>query len=131
MDRQAVLARANAPQMWCVLDEAVLHRNAGGAKVMRAQLEHLACLAERPRTTIQVIPASAGAHAGLLGAFVIAGIDGSPGIVYLETSAEGHVTDSPAVVAHVAFRFGSVRSEALPWAASRDLIVKVAEDRWT
>jgi hypothetical protein len=62
---------------------------------------------------------------------VIAVRDGSPGMVYLETAAEGQVTDSPAVVAHVAFRFDCLRSEALPWAASRDLIVKVAEDRWT
>jgi transcriptional regulator with XRE-family HTH domain len=131
MDRQAILAGAEAPQMWCVLDEAVLHRAVGGAKAMRAQLEHLARAAERPRTTIQVIPASAGAHAGLLGAFVIAVRDGSPGMVYLETAAEGQATDSPAVVAHVAFRFDCLRSEALPRAASRDLIVKVAEDEWT
>jgi transcriptional regulator with XRE-family HTH domain len=131
MGRQAMLAGADAPQMWCVLDETVLHRSVGGAKVMRAQLEHLAGLAGRARMTIQVIPAAAGAHAGLLGAFVIATLDGSPGIVYLETAAEGQVTDSPAVVTHVTFRFDCLRSEALPWAASRDLIVKVAEDRWT
>jgi transcriptional regulator with XRE-family HTH domain len=132
MDRQtAALARANAPQLWSVVDEGVLHRRIGDAKVMHDQLEHLADVAENPQTTIQVIPASAGAHAGLLGGFVIADLDGSPSMVYLETAAEGQIADSPAIVAHAMLRFDALRSEALPRAASRDLIMKVAEDRWT
>ena len=128
--RQAVLERAGAPQLWCVLDEGVLHRAIGGSKVMRSQLYRLADLAEHPKTTIQVIQA-AGAHAGLLGGFVIADLDGKPPMVYLETAAEGQVTDSPSVVAHVALRFDRLRAEALPWGASRDLIRRVAEEQWT
>jgi len=50
---------------------------------------------------------------------------------YLETAAEGHVTDSPAVASHVAIRFDRLRSEAESRASSRDLIRKVAEERWT
>jgi transcriptional regulator with XRE-family HTH domain len=129
--RQAILARADPPQLWCVVDEGVLHRCIGGPKVMHDQLEHLADLAENPQTTIQVIPASAGAHAGLLGGFVIADLDGSPGMVYLETAAEGQIADSPAIVAHAMLRFDALRSEALPRAASRDLIMKVAAEKWT
>ena len=129
--RQAILARSDPPQLWCVVDEGVLHRSVGGPKVMHDQLEHLADLAENPQTTIQVIPASAGAHAGLLGGFVIADLDGSPGIVYLETAAEGQIADSPAIVAHAMLRFDALRAEAIPRAASRDLIMKVAEDGWT
>jgi len=129
--RQAILVRADPPQLWCVVDEGVLHRCIGGPKVMHGQLEHLADLAENPQTTIQVIPASAGAHAGLLGGFVIADLDGSPGMVYLETAAEGQIADSPAIVAHAMLRFDALRSEALPRAASRDLIMKVAAEKWT
>ncbi len=128
--RQAVLERAGAPQLWCVLDECVLHRAIGGSKVMRSQLYRLADLAEHPKTTIQVIQA-AGAHAGLLGGFVIADLDGKPPMAYLETAAEGQVTDSPSVVAHLALRFDRLRAEALSWAASRDLIRRVAEEQWT
>jgi transcriptional regulator with XRE-family HTH domain len=131
MERQTILERADPPQLWTVLDEGVLHRCIGGPKVMHGQLEHLADAAENPLTTIQIIPASAGGHAGLLGAFVIADLDGSPGMVYLETSAEGQVTDSPAILAHVMRRFDALRAEALPRAASRDLIMKVARERWT
>jgi transcriptional regulator with XRE-family HTH domain len=128
--RQAVLERTGAPQLWCVLDEGVLHREIGSAKVMQAQLDRLAALAGHPRVTIQVIPGGSG-HAGLLGAFILADLDGQPPVVYLETAAEGQVTDSPSVVAHVALRFDTLRAEALPWGASRDLIRKVAEDQWT
>ena len=130
MDRQAILEGAGAPQMWCVLDEAMLHRSIGGTKIMRAQLEHLARLAERPKVTIQIIPASAGAHAGLLGAFVIADLDGHSWL-YLETAAEGQVSEGASAISDVAFRFDRLRSEALPRSASRALIMKVAEDRWT
>lgn len=131
MGRQAILDRADAPQLWSVLDEGVLHRCVSSAKVMLGQLEHLADMAERPWTSIQVIPASAGEHAGLLGGFIIADLDGVPSMVYLETSAEGQIADSPAIVTHVTFRFDSLRSEALPRAASRDLITKVAREKWT
>jgi transcriptional regulator with XRE-family HTH domain len=125
--RQSILERA---QLWCVLDEGVLHRDIGGTKTMQAQLDRLAGLAGHPRVTIQVIPGSYG-HAGLLGGFVLADLDGQPPMVYLETAAEGQPTDSPAVAAHVSLRFDKLRSEALPWSASRDLIRKVAEEQWT
>ncbi len=36
--RQAILDRTGAPQLWCILDESVLHRAIGGSKVMRSQL---------------------------------------------------------------------------------------------
>jgi len=125
--RQTILERA---YLWCVLDEGVLRRDIGGSKVMHAQLERLAASAEYPRVTIQVIPGAI-AHAGLLGGFVVADLDGKPPMIYLETAAEGQVTDSPSVVGHVALRFDRLRAEALPWGASRDLIRKVAEDKWT
>ena len=128
--RQAVLDRPDAPQLWCVLDEGVLHRAIGGSKVMRSQLYRLAEVAEHPKTTIQVIRA-VGAHAGLLGGFVIADLDARPPVAYLETAAEGHVTDSPSVAAHVALSFDRLRAEAESWASSRDLIRKVAEEQWT
>jgi transcriptional regulator with XRE-family HTH domain len=128
--RQSVLDRPNAPQLWSVLDEGVLHRAIGGPKVMRSQLYRLAEAAEHPKTTIQVIR-SGGAHAGLLGGFIIADLDGRPPMAYLETAAHGQITDSPSVAAHVALSFDRLRSEAESRAASRDLIRKVAEEQWT
>ena len=97
---------------------------------MRSQLYRLAEVAEHPRTAIQVIR-SGSAHAGLLGGFIIADLDSKPPVVYLETAAEGQVTDSSSAVNYVALRFDRLRAQAESWAASRDLIRKVAEERWT
>ena len=75
--RQAILDRTGAPQLWCILHEGVLHRAIGGSKAMRSQRHRLAEVAEHPRITIQVIR-SGGAHAGLLGGFIIADLDSKP-----------------------------------------------------
>ena len=50
--RQAILDRTGAPQLWCILDEGVLHRAISGSKVTRSQLYRLAEAAEHPKTTI-------------------------------------------------------------------------------
>jgi transcriptional regulator with XRE-family HTH domain len=131
LDRQAVLDRDQPPLLWVALDEAVLHRDIGGGKVMHDQLLHLAAMAERPGITIQVIPYAAGAHSGLLGAFVLLEFPDAPAIAYLQTVAGGQITEEPSTVADVALTFDTLRSEALPWRASRDLIMEAAEQRWT
>lgn len=41
MQRQKLFARPEAPRLWAVIDEAVLHRPIGGRRVMLAQLEQL------------------------------------------------------------------------------------------
>jgi transcriptional regulator with XRE-family HTH domain len=131
LDRQAILDRDNPPLLWVLIDEGVPHREVGGAKVMHEQLLYLAEISHRPNVTVQVVPYEAGAHSGLLGAFAIAEFDDAPSIVYLETAAEGQTVEEPSVVAKVALTFETLRSEALPRSASRDLIMKVAEQRWT
>lgn len=129
MDRQSILDRAAPPLLWVVLDEAVLHRCVGSPTIMQEQVLHLAGMAARPRVTVQVVPARTGSHAGLLGAFIVASSDGASDIVYLETSADGQVSDLPGLVAQVTLRFDMLRAAALPQDDSRDLLVKVA-DRW-
>jgi hypothetical protein len=131
LSRQVILDRKDPPLLWVLLDEGVLHRPVGTPTVMCAQLLRLAELCDEPYVTLQVIPFSAGGHIGLLGAFVIAEMGDLPGIVYLETAADGQTVEDAATVSQVALRFDSLRSEALPRSASKDLIVKVAEDKWT
>jgi transcriptional regulator with XRE-family HTH domain len=131
LERQQILHRENPPRLWCVLDEAVLHRSVGGSAVMRDQLLHLAEMSLRPKVSIQIVPHQVGAHPCLQGGFIIADLEEAPSIVYLETAAAGQVVAAPAVVNQVALSYETVRSEALPALASRDLILKVAEKEWT
>lgn len=56
MRRQALLARPDAPKLWAVIDESVLHRPIGGSRVMLAQIEHLLELTKRPNISLQVVP---------------------------------------------------------------------------
>jgi transcriptional regulator with XRE-family HTH domain len=86
LHRQELLTRADPPQVWAIIDEAVLRRPMGGPDVMRAQLEHLIELSELRNVHIQVLPFSLGGHAAAGGAFSILRFadDDVPDIVYVE-----------------------------------------------
>lgn len=60
--RQKRLEQVDHPQLWVVLDEAVLRRPVGGAAVLHGQLEHLLAVGNRPRVVIQVVPLDAGGY---------------------------------------------------------------------
>lgn len=131
MERQAVLFGERPPFLWCLFDEGVLHRHVGTAKIMHTQLEHLITMSERPQITVQVVPYSVGEHPGVAGSFVIAGFDDAPSIVYLDTAVTGQLVETQSMVDQVTLMWEALRSEAAPRAASRDLIAKIAEERWT
>jgi transcriptional regulator with XRE-family HTH domain len=130
MERQEILDRSRPPELWVMLDEAVLNRLIGTRKTMYDQLLQLADMSCRPRVTVQVVPAALGAHAGLLGAFIVADFEGAPSTLYAETAVEGQTIEKQTLVSKAALAFDRLRAEALPRGASRDLIGKVAEERW-
>jgi hypothetical protein len=130
MARQEILSRDDAPLVYLLMDESVLHRQAGTAEVMYPQLVHLAVMAARPNVSIQVVPYSTGAHIGLLGAFTIAEAPDMSVTVYLENSADGQtLTREDERVSQVIANFDALRGDALTVAASRDLIVEASE-KW-
>jgi transcriptional regulator with XRE-family HTH domain len=98
--RQVVLTRPGPPNIWVVLDEAVLRRPIGGPDVMRAQLKYLLDLIQRPNVTIQIVPFHAGGHAAAGGAFSVlrfADYD-VPDVVYLEQLTSALYLDKRDVV---------------------------------
>jgi transcriptional regulator with XRE-family HTH domain len=86
LKRQELLSRPDPPNVWSVMDEAVLRRPVGGAAVMRAQYRHLIEVARLPHVTLQVIPFARGAHAGESGSFTVLRFEEQdlPDVVYLE-----------------------------------------------
>ena len=77
-----------------------------------------------------MIPSEVGAHIGLLGAFAIAGFaDDAHGIVYFESPDEGETSRDSATIAKIVLKFDTLRSEALPRGATRNLIMKEAEEQ--
>jgi transcriptional regulator with XRE-family HTH domain len=130
MERQSIFSQPKPPEAWLIIDETVLHRRIGDTKTMYDQLGQLAAMANRPNILIQVLPAATGAHVGLLGAFAIASGNGAD-TVYTESPDEGQTTELPTVAAKLTRTFNILRGEALPQEASRELIMKTAEERWT
>jgi transcriptional regulator with XRE-family HTH domain len=102
--RQALFDRSTPPQIHIVLDEATIRREVGGAEVVRHQLAAVIDASERSNITIQVLPFTAGAHAGMEGEFVVldfpdpedpsvAYVEGLMGDLYLESEGELELFD--------------------------------------
>ncbi len=130
MDRQSILTQEEPPLLWVIIDEGVLTRPVGGARVMREQIDHLLVAARRPRIMLQVVPVSAGAHPGLDGHFVVASFDGSPDVAYLNNALAGQIVERAADVSRVALLYDMLKAEALAPRASIDLVRKAIET-WT
>jgi transcriptional regulator with XRE-family HTH domain len=95
MDRQEILTRPDPPNLWAVVDEAVIRRPLGGTAVMRAQIERLLDLVSLPNVTLQIVPFSVGGHAAAGGPFSIlrfSEVD-LPDVVYLEQLASAIYLD--------------------------------------
>ncbi|MQA85482.1 MAG: hypothetical protein GEV03_12850 [Streptosporangiales bacterium] len=113
-----------------ILHENVLHYQVGSPKTMRDQLQTLIEAAQRPHVTVQIVPASAAVHSGMNGAFVLASLDGEPGMVYLESARAAQVTDRQEDVQAITDIWEAIGHETLPVSASLDLISKGME-QWT
>jgi len=88
MRRQELVDRINPPQLFFIMDEAVVRRPAGGGGVMRNQIRHLIEMADRPNVTIEVVPLSAGVHPGLKGSFAVLEFPdaGDDDVLYIENT---------------------------------------------
>jgi transcriptional regulator with XRE-family HTH domain len=82
--QQALFGRDDPPSVHAIVDEAILRRQVGGPAVAAAQLGALAEAAARPRVTIQVLPFTGGANAGMDGKFTLLGFPDDPPVAYVE-----------------------------------------------
>lgn len=127
MARQQILTRPEPPNLWVVLDEAVVRRPIGSRAVMRAQLKHMLELSERQNVTIQLIPFNAGGHAAAGGAFNILRFaePDLPDVVYLEQLTSALYLDKPETVDNYLMVMERLCMEAVTPAGSADLIRKI------
>jgi hypothetical protein len=126
--RQAVLNCEVPPRIWAVITEPALHREVGSAKTMHEALMHVAELSLRPGITVQVL--AKGVHVGLQGAFAVAETVGATTSAYLEDASDGRVTQDAVTVGGLAVRFRCLQTEAMTATASRELLERLAEERW-
>jgi transcriptional regulator with XRE-family HTH domain len=126
--RQEILARDDRPRLWAVIDEALIHRVVGSTSAMSGQLRHLVDSAQQGKTTIQVVPYRAGAHAGTIGAFVILDFEEltDPAMVYVETLAGDIYLEERSDVNRYTLAFDRLRAASLHPDDSVQLIEQVA-----
>jgi transcriptional regulator with XRE-family HTH domain len=126
--RQGLLTRPNPLRLLTVLDEGVLRRLIGGPDVMRGQLKRLSEAAQMSNVTIQILPFSGGAYAGMAGSFAIldfptpdapqvACAEGLTGVLY----AEGEDVQRYMLV------FDNLRAAALSPLESARLIASIRD----
>lgn len=100
LERQTILDRDDPTELWVVMDEAVLMREAGGPDVMGQQCERLAEMARRSHVMIQLIPRSITVHEGLnAGGFAIADLQQGRQVAYQETALHGQALYDPEHIA--------------------------------
>jgi transcriptional regulator with XRE-family HTH domain len=130
MERQRVLLRDQPPVLCVVLDEAVLHREVGGPKVMCDQLAHLLGCFDKPETVLQVLPYSAGQHTGMIGAFTLLRFDSDPDLFYAEGYDSAHMTANSQVIRERVLGYARLQAAALSAEDSAALIGRMMEERY-
>ena len=130
MTRQDGLSGANAPRLWAVMDEAVLHRPLGGRDAMRRQLRHLIDVCDLPNVTIQLLPFATGGHAAAGGAFTILRFaePALPDVVYLEQLNSALYLDKPHELDSYMRVMNRLCVEAAPSSTTRQRLAAVLKE---
>jgi hypothetical protein len=128
--RQSILNRPNPPQLWAVIDEAVLRRPIGGVEVMRKQIEALIEAARLPNVRLQIIPFNAGGHAAAGGPFAILRFPEAelPDVVYVEQLTSAIYLDKRDDVDHYAIAMERVCIDAEPPSHTPDILEKLLNE---
>nr|WP_225953415.1 helix-turn-helix transcriptional regulator [Kibdelosporangium phytohabitans] len=127
--RQARLTDEERPlKIHAVLDEAALHREVGGAVVMREQLLHLIAVAARPAVTLRILPFDRGAHRSLMGSFTVLEFPdpSDPPMLYVEFPMGSLHIEDVEKVGEAKLRFEQLRRTALNLAYSVELLERLA-----
>lgn len=130
MQRQERLAESDRPELWAVLDEAVLRRPVGDAAVMRRQLRRLLEAARDRRATIQVLPFQQGQHDSLGGSMTLLTMPDGTEAAYLEGSNYGQLVEEPTEAKEHALIYDRLRAAALPPVLSLDMIRATMEGEY-
>jgi hypothetical protein len=130
MNRQLILSSQDPPELWIVLDEAVLRRLVGGAITMRSQLDRLIELADSPKITLQVMPFRTGEHAGMDGSFLIVRFPEivDPDVVYLEHPTADIYLEEPENIHRFTLLFNNLLVSALDPTDSVAFITALAKE---
>ncbi|WP_394358111.1 helix-turn-helix domain-containing protein [Nocardiopsis akebiae] len=124
MRRQRRFVEPDAPRLWAVVDEAVLHRPYGDTRVMREQIEHLVEMARRPNITLQIATFAMGGHPAAGGPFSILRFPTPqlPDVVYLEQLSSALYFDKYDDTHRYAQTMDHLATQAPPPSATEEIL---------
>jgi transcriptional regulator with XRE-family HTH domain len=125
--RQKILDHEDPLKLWVIIDEAALCRPFGTVNDQREQLQRLVDTDQLEHITVQVLPFSAGLHAGLACGFVIMTYDADPSLVYIETGGNALYLEKPDDLERHSVRFQHLQASAL----ARDASIQFVSDMIT
>ncbi len=120
--RQAIFDRTPAPTVSFVHEASALRRPIGGTMVWRQQLERLLEVSQMRNVSLQVMPNSREAHAGMDGGIEILKFGDGTAVGRSEGAFNGRPVSDPKQLRILELRYGIIRAEALPPRESRDFI---------
>jgi transcriptional regulator with XRE-family HTH domain len=126
--RQSLFSRSDPAAFTFYLHEFVLRLPVGGPAVMRDQLEHLERMSRRSYLTLQVVPATLGAHAATAGAFRLMEFAEFKPVVYLESETSCLFLEKPVEIVAYQDILASLARTALGEEQSRELIATLATE---
>lgn len=131
MARQELLTKEEPPQVWVLLDEGALRRLVGSRQLMRKQMHSLAKAAASFNVILQVLPFTAGAHAGMEGAFTILhhfADPTDPDLVHVEQPTDDLYLDSAHDVQLHTLLFKRLGAAALTPEESIAFLIELAKE---
>jgi Domain of unknown function (DUF5753)/Helix-turn-helix domain len=113
----------------CVLTEAALRQQVGGAEVMREQLRHLLDMGELPHVCIQVVPLAAGAYPAQNCPFQLVSFPDpeDPAVACVEHPGGALYVEETQEVEAFILNFDGLTQRSLCPAESAELIREIAE----
>jgi transcriptional regulator with XRE-family HTH domain len=127
--RKQVIERSDGPNYLLILDESVIERKTGGAKMMAEQLEDLAEVAARPNVFVRIVPLDKGGVIAHLGAFIVLDLsdeDTDDSVLYSESFRKDEISHDQVIVHRYREFFETVWEQAFDEAATLRLIIAKA-----
>ncbi|WP_030251214.1 MULTISPECIES: helix-turn-helix domain-containing protein [unclassified Streptomyces] len=128
LSRQARLTSDQAPLRWAIIEESVLRRRVGSKECWYNQLALLLEQVDTPDSKVQVLPFSAGPHSLMGGALTLLTLPQGSVMAYEEGIQVGHLYEDRDSVKKWRRQYEVLRANALPPAASAELIREAMED---
>ncbi|MEU2824283.1 helix-turn-helix transcriptional regulator [Streptomyces bacillaris] len=126
--RQSLLSRRPLPDISFVLEMTALTRPIGGRRVRKAQLHHLASLAQLRHVQIQLMPEDVENHPALDGPFVLLENAKRQRMAYIEGQGGSFFVTQQPDLGNLFGKYGVLRAQAYTPDRSQEKIEKMAEE---